>query len=101
MRSPGTIMIEVKMPENAPAQNNCDGVMFSCLSPEDKNIRFPSPKPKKLIANIGATPVIGAAIPRIIKNNFTLIIKLTSLSKLTSMYEIHDNHIIIIINIKK
>lgn len=64
MRSPGTIMIAVKIPENAPAQNSRDGVKFSFLSPVDENTFFPNPNPKKLIANIGATPVIGAAIPK-------------------------------------
>ncbi|KAE9528703.1 hypothetical protein AGLY_012278 [Aphis glycines] len=56
MRSPGTIMMAVKIPENAPAQNSRDGVKFSFLSPVDENTFLPNPNPKKLIANIGATP---------------------------------------------
>lgn len=63
MRSPGTIIIAVKIPEKAPAQNNCGGDKFSLLLPVEENSCLPSPNPKKLIAKIGATPVIGAAIP--------------------------------------
>lgn len=54
-------MIVVNIPLKAPAENNCTFVSFSsgelCCS------LFPTPYPKKLIANIGATPHNGAAIP--------------------------------------
>lgn len=64
MRSPGTIIIAVKIPENDPAQNSRGAVKFSFLSSVEENSFLPSPNPKKLIAKIGATPVIGAAIPK-------------------------------------
>jgi hypothetical protein len=61
MRSPGAIIEVVKIPENAPARNNCVKVNLS--SGELICNRFPTPNPMKLIANIGATPAIGAPIP--------------------------------------
>lgn len=64
IRSPGTIIIAVKIPEKEPAQNNRNVDKLLLESPEAENTFFPTPNPKKLIANIGATPVIGAAIPK-------------------------------------
>lgn len=61
MRSPGAIIEVVKIPENAPARNSC--VRVSLSSGELICNRFPTPNPMKLIANIGATPAIGAPIP--------------------------------------
>jgi hypothetical protein len=61
MRSPGAIIEVVKIPEKAPARNSCVRVNWS--SGDFICNRFPTPYPMKLIANIGATPAIGAPIP--------------------------------------
>lgn len=61
IRSPGAMTEVVKIPENAPAQNNL--LFDSGVSSSFCNNFFPTPKPKKLIAKIGATPAIGAVIP--------------------------------------
>uniref|UniRef100_A0A182FEU2 Uncharacterized protein n=1 Tax=Anopheles albimanus TaxID=7167 RepID=A0A182FEU2_ANOAL len=61
IRSPGAITVVVKTPEIAPATNSC--VLESSSSGVCCCNRFPMPKPKKLTAKIGATPVIGADMP--------------------------------------
>ena len=61
MRSPGAIIAVVNTPARHPALNSwtalssCSGV-FCCR-------RLPMPKPKKHTANMGVTPMRGAAIP--------------------------------------
>lgn len=61
MRSPGAIIIVVKMPENPPAADNW-ATLKSWLG-WDFNRFLPKSLPKKLRANMGATPTKGAAIP--------------------------------------
>ena len=61
--SPGAMIEVVNTPEIAPATASCrkfnSWSVWVCCS------FFPNPKPAKLNANMGATPMIGAPIPSI------------------------------------
>lgn len=87
MRSPGAMMAVVNTPDNIPAANSCGYLQYKyILSPrehmeelstsydrETTYVRIssgvlccsflPSPNPKKQTANMGATPMMGAAMP--------------------------------------
>lgn len=52
--SPGAITEVVKIPLNAPAKNSL--VLLSCFPGSSSSNFFPTPKPKKEMAKIGATP---------------------------------------------
>ena len=59
--SPGAMMTVVKTPLSMPALNSC--MADSCSSGVFCCRRLPIPNPRKHTANIGVTPIKGAAIP--------------------------------------